>query len=224
MELHLLLESAKVIFRMVTQKFLTPVPRTNAIFFFALNRNNKTMPNLKTTTTKTAIFSATFAPQKTFSVGYSPNGMIYPNSVSVADVNGDGKPDLITANSSVFNSNYSYSISVLLGDGKGSFAAPTTITANSSISSVADVNGDGKTDLVTPNPYYYQNGNISVLMGDGKGNFAAPTTVVAGMDHITSVSVTDVNGDGEPDLITATSSDYDYIRHGYNYSISILIK
>ena len=149
------------------------------------------MTSLKTTTTRTSIAPVTFAPQKTFAAGS------YPNSVSVADVNGDGNADVVTAN---WGSN---NVSLLLGDGKGSFAPQTTFAVGSTpyFVSVADVNGDGKLDLVTANS---SGNNVSVLLGDGKGSFAPQTTFAVGSSPI-SVSVADMNGDGKMDLVTANS-------------------
>ena len=68
-------------------------------------------------------------------------------SVAVADVNGDGKPDLVVAN---YGSN---TVSVLLGNGNGTFQAQQTFATGTIPYSVAvaDVNGDGKPDLVVAN-------------------------------------------------------------------------
>ena len=68
-------------------------------------------------------------------------------SVAVGDFNGDGKPDLAVANSGSNN------VSVLLGNGDGTFQAPVNYTAGSRSASVAvaDFNGDGKPDLVVAN-------------------------------------------------------------------------
>jgi hypothetical protein len=69
--------------------------------------------------------------------------------VAVGDVNGDGKPDIITANSG--GTTPGNTVSVLLGDGRGSFSAATSYRVGSQPIAVAvgDVNGDGKPDLVT---------------------------------------------------------------------------
>src|SRR5437868_6515297 len=66
-----------------------------------------------------------------------------PSSVAIGDFNGDGKPDLVVANSSA------NTVSLLLGTGTGSFGAKTDFTTGDYAYSVAigDVNGDGKPDL-----------------------------------------------------------------------------
>ena len=91
-----------------------------------------------------------------------------PYSVAVGDFNGDGKQDLATANGD------DSSVSVLLGNGGGGFAAKTDFATGSHPYSVAvgDFNGDGKHDLATAN--YYGN-SVSVLLGNGGGGFGAKT-------------------------------------------------
>ena len=87
-----------------------------------------------------------------------------PNAVTVADVNGDGIPDILTANSS-------NSVGVMLGTGGGSFTAaagsPFPVGEGPNAVAVADVNGDGKPDIVTANLASY---DVSVLLGSGSGS------------------------------------------------------
>src|SRR5262249_56558187 len=94
-----------------------------------------------------------------------------PRSVAVGDVNGDGRPDLLVANSG------SATVSVLLnttaaGATTPSFAPQQTFATGSAPSSVAvgDVNGDGKPDLLVAN---IGSGTVSVLL---KTTAAAATT------------------------------------------------
>src|SRR6478735_5114964 len=103
-----------------------------------------------------------FGPATNFVVGTNAN----PRSVAITDLNGDGKPDLVTANGSSNN------VSVLLGTGTGSFGAASNFAVGTNPFSVAiaDVNGDGKPDLVTAN---YSSNNVSVLLGTGTGSFGA---------------------------------------------------
>jgi hypothetical protein len=116
------------------------------------------------------------------------------SGVAIADVNGDGKPDLLT----VFES----TLSVLISRGDGSFAAAREYVVGRGVTSVAaaDVNGDGKTDVVTSNAVA---GTISVLRNSG-GGFQAKADYATGR-RPESVAVGDLNGDGKPDLATANS-------------------
>ena len=127
------------------------------------------------------------------SVNYAVGSL--PKSVAVADVNGDGKLDLVTANEQ------SNSVSVLLGNGDGTFQAAVNYAVGSCPKSVAvaDVNGDGKLDLVTANE---QSNSVSVLLGNGDGTFQAAVNYAVGSCP-SSVAVADVNGDGKPDLVAA---------------------
>jgi DNA-binding beta-propeller fold protein YncE len=79
----------------------------------------------------------------------------YPSEVAVADVNGDGKPDLMVANE------FGNTLSVLLGEGDGSFRPKADYPVGPYPHGIAvgDVNGDGKPDLIAPN---YADGTVSV--------------------------------------------------------------
>ena len=124
-------------------------------------------------------------------------------SVAVADVNGDGKPDLVVANlcaSSVCTNGGV--VGVLLGNGNGTFQTPMSYGSGGQDAesvAVADLNGDGKLDLVVANG----NGNVGVLLGNGDGTFQGPMNYGSGGASASSVVVADVNGDGKPDLVVA---------------------
>ncbi|MFD5430328.1 FG-GAP-like repeat-containing protein, partial [Streptomyces sp. NPDC127084] len=113
----------------------------------------------------------------------------------VGDFNGDGDQDLATANAAV------NTVSVLVNNGDGTFAAPADYpTGNGPRSvAVADLDGDGALDLVTANSLA---DTVSVLGGNGDGTFAAPVDYPTG-DGPRSVAVGDFNGDGYLDLATA---------------------
>jgi LPXTG-motif cell wall-anchored protein len=126
--------------------------------------------------------------------------------VTIGDVNGDGKPDLVTAN------DYTGSISVLLGDGAAqpnftATAASPIPTGGDGPTAVAlgDVDGDGHVDAVAVN----QNTNdVSVLLGDGTGAFTPATgsPFTTSGSGSSSLAIADMNGDGLIDLVTANST------------------
>ena len=111
--------------------------------------------------------------QQTFAAG-SSSGF-----VATSDVNADGKPDLIIANDLAGSAG---AVSVLLGNGNGTFANRQTFAAGSNpyFVAVADVNGDGKLDLVVANQT--STGTVSVLLGNGNGTFAAPQSFTIGVN------------------------------------------
>ncbi len=127
---------------------------------------------------------------------------IDPVSISIGDLNADGKPDLAVANEN--SGAVSGSISVLLGNGDGTFGAKTDFGAGEDPGSVAigDLNGDGKPDLAVAN---FNSQTVSVLLGKGDGAFWPRTDFVTGTGP-QSVAIGDLDGDGKPDLATANYS------------------
>jgi len=124
-----------------------------------------------------------------------------PASVTAADLNGDGHPDLICAD---IDQN---AIEVLLNDGHGQFPTFALIPVGPSPDCVlaADVNGDGFLDLICANK---GDNTITVLLSDGQGNFtpALGSPFAVGQSPVCVVAA-DVNGDGATDLITANYND-----------------
>ncbi len=119
--------------------------------------------------------------------------------VAVADLNGDGKQDLVLSDGNSLYGNPG-AVSVLLGNGDGTFQTEVTYSTNTNgASSVAigDVNGDGKPDLVVAG------GNVSVLLGNGDGTFQPAVNYSSGSDSSAFVAIADVNGDGKLDILSA---------------------
>jgi hypothetical protein len=159
----------------------------------------------------------------TFQIAASyASGGFDASSVAVADINGDGKPDLVVANDCANNNcgsgGVDGSIGVLLGNGDGTFQTAVAYDSggyNANSVAVADVNGDGKPDLVVANlcasSSACPNGVVDVLLGNGDGTFQSAVTYQSGGYYATSVAVADVNADGKPDLLVASefvSGDY----------------
>jgi len=129
---------------------------------------------------------------------------------SLADVNGDGNPDLIALSvTGPTETQVQAQILVFLGKGDGTFQPPTStlIPGTDSLThvstfSIADVDGDGKPDLVVGfNSAGVTTGNnILLLTGNGDGTFGNPKVVSSALEP-TSVMLTDLNGDGKADLI-----------------------
>ena len=107
-------------------------------------------------------------------------------SVVVGDFKGNGKAHLAVANSGSNN------VSVLMGNGDGTFQAAVNYPAgtNPKALAVGDLNGDGKADLAVAN---FGDNNISALLGNGDGTFQAATNYGVGTNP-QAVAVGDFNG------------------------------
>lgn len=148
-------------------------------------------------------------------VSYDSGGTI-ALSIAVADVNSDGKPDIVVAECGPTEcaSGAHGLVGVLLGKGDGTFQPAVTYDAGGNGANgvaVADVNGDGKLDLVVTSCAFSgsscSKGIVGVLLGNGDGTFKAPMThgTGAGAFSAMAVAVADLNGDGKPDLLVTNN-------------------
>jgi hypothetical protein len=137
--------------------------------------------------------SVDFARQVTYATGRQPF------SVALGDLTGDGKPDIVTANAS------DNTVTVLPGNGDGTFAPGETLAVGSRPYSVAvsDLTGDGRLDIITAN---YNSNNVSVLLNKGGGSFASQASFATDLSPLQTL-LADVNGDGRPDLVTISNHD-----------------
>ena len=182
----------------------SPIPVANSPWYVvAADLNNDGNPDLAIT--HTGFEGGVAATQLTILLGNGAGGFApapgspitvgrIPYGVAVADFNRDGKPDLAVANQ------FSSSVSILLGNGDGTFAAapgsPITVGSGPSWVAAGDFNEDGRPDLAVTNQ---GSGNVSILLGNGAGGFTAAPPVAAGTGP-TPVVARDLNGDGHLDL------------------------
>ena len=157
--------------------------------------------------------SGGFGPEQTYYAGRGPG------NVAIADVNGDGYPDLIVTNAGYSGSagtDSSGGVSVFLNNGDGTFQPSTAFATGAGPVAVvvADINADGNPDLLVADS---ASNDLSLDLGYGDGTFEAPkdylvtdtptqqNTNVTGNPE--QIAIADVNGDGVPDIVTADNND-----------------
>lgn len=124
-----------------------------------------------------------------------------PGNLAVADLNGDGRPDVVTAD------HFSGSVSVLLGAPDGTLRPAAAFPAGPMPTRVVvgDFDGDGTPDLAVGDE---TGPTVNVLPGNGDGTFRAPVTFPAGklptpaaVADLNRDGAADLDGDGKPDLL-----------------------
>lgn len=118
--------------------------------------------------------------------------------LTAADFNGDGKMDVAVTN------NAGDSVTVLAGNGDGTFGSPATYATQDSPGALVagDLNGDGKPDLVVTN---INTDSTSIYLNNGSGVMGAPAHILSG-DSPSAVVLGDVDADGDQDILVVNST------------------
>ena len=149
----------------------------------------------------------------TFQAGVSTHfALLNLQSVAIQDVNRDGIPDLVVAIACVSSTDCSGVVDVMLGNGDGTFGPVQTYLSGGYMAmsaAVADLNGDGKPDIVVANSAVSStdetNGSIGVLLGNGDGTFQSARKYNSLAFATWDVAVADVDGDSIPDVVTSNA-------------------
>ncbi len=156
------------------------------------------------------------------------SGGQYPDSVAIADINGDGHLDIVVANLCVpAETNCGTglaadgTVGVMLGRGDGTFKPVVLYDAGGESTfslAVGDVNRDGRPDVIVTNWDRRNNGDnrVGMLLGNGDGTFQPAVTYSSGGRGYETwpVVVADVNGDGNPDLLVGSPNGDTGFGHG----------
>jgi hypothetical protein len=143
----------------------------------------------------------------------------YESPAIVTDINSDHNPDILIGSLYCWNGTLigHGCVSVLAGNGNGTFQDVVTYNTGAPVGgwlAVADIDGDGKLDLIAENTCSKtcsnSPGSVGVFLGNGDGTFQPVVTFSSGALGSNWVGVADLNRDGGPDLIIASPSNNDF--------------
>ncbi|MCX6121918.1 MAG: FG-GAP-like repeat-containing protein [Ignavibacteriales bacterium] len=169
-----------------------------------INANSNTVSVFRNTSSSGSITTSSFAPKVDFTTGPSPV------SVTICDVDGDGKPDLVVTNASsntvsIFRNTSSSGVMMA-----SSFALKVDFTTGSYPYGVAidDVDRDGKPDLVVTNA---SSNTVSVFRNTSSSGSITASSFASKVDFTTGttpvgVAICDADGDGKPDLVVTNAN------------------
>ncbi len=142
----------------------------------------------------------------TFTGTTDPNSNFLPVIAAVADVDGDGNPDLVVINNTYLSGvGPESNVEIFLGNGDGTFKTPIPVNTPSNPTAVvlADFNHDGKIDIAVMCGAINANvDQIAIALGNKDGTFGTPTilTVSSDINGSATLAAADFNGDGNADL------------------------
>ncbi len=171
-----------------------------------VNLNSNSISVLRNTSTPGSITTSSFAPKVDFTTGSNPY------RVAIADVDGDGKPDIVVTNS---GNGVGTTVSVFRNTGTSgsitasSFAPKVDFTTGLCPFGLAitDLDGDGKVDIVVANHF---SNTVSILRNTSASGSITASSFAPKVDFATGsypngVAIADVDGDGKPDLVVVNS-------------------